>query len=206
MEFETKDLKIEDLENYAKSITDELKARYYDLSGTYKDVWESYGDLQDEHSKLKSLYNELKEKCEDLTQEESESQYEYEAYNEGFENGEQSMQEKANKICEYWEENNTAVLSELFEGWTWTQIFENIETAYDKIIEYEKKEQEVNEIHVGDELIDSLSYKFIVTMIKGKYMYLIDKNGNYRYTVLNHELFTKTGKHYPLEEMLKELK
>ena len=177
---------VHDLIGYISEMLDEVECEYIDVS-------EDRDYLQRELKEFKEKDKEFP-KAYDL------------GYEEGFAKGEQSMQEKANKICEYWEENNTAVLSELFEGWTWTQIFENIETAYDKIIEYEKKEQEVNEIHVGDELIDSLSYKFIVTMIKGKYMYLIDKNGNYRYTVLNHELFTKTGKHYPLEEMLKELK
>jgi predicted nuclease with TOPRIM domain len=200
MEFETKDLTVEDLANYAKSITDELKARYYDLSGTYKDVWKSYGDLQDEHSKLKSCYNELKEKYEDLTQEESGSQYEYEAYNEGFENGEQSMQEKANKICEYWEDNNTAVLSELFDGWTWTQIFENIETAYDKIIEYEKKEKEIK---VGDEVVDRDGTKYVVRFLNDSYADALAYNGVS--VECDYADISKTGKHYPLDEMLKEL-
>ena len=181
-----------------------MSRNLYDLVGDISGILD---EVECEYTSVMEERDDLREKIKDLDEQEKEFPKAYDlGFEEGFAKGEQSMQEKANKICEYWEENNTAVLSELFDGWTWTQIFRNIEKAYNKIIEYEKKEQEVNEIHVGDELVGDYGFKYIVTKLDGKEVCLVDNHGDIRHTFLNHEAFTKTGKHYPLEEMLKELK
>ncbi len=187
MDIEIKDSTIEDLSYYAKMIFDEMEARYDDLSALY-------GALHDD-------YNELQEKYEDLKQEESEPQYDYKAYNEGFENGEYSMQKKAYKICEYWNDNNTAALIALFDGMVLSQIFEDIETAYNKIAEYERKEKEIK---VGDEVVDCDGTKYVVRFLNDSYVDALAYNGVS--VECDYADVSKTGKHYPLEEMLKELK
>ena len=121
-------------------------------------------------------------------------------YEEGFKNGEYSMQNKAYKICEYWNNNDTDVLSKLFDGWTWTQIFEDIETAYNKIAEYEKKEKEIK---VGDEVVDCDGTKYVVRFLNDSYADALAYNGVS--VECDYADISKTGKHYPLDKMLKEL-
>ncbi len=171
----------------------------------YKKVWESYENLGDHYRRVKSRYNELKEMYEDLKQEESEPQYDYEAYNEGFAKGEQSMQEKANKILEYYQGiNDATVLNELFGDLTYVQIFGDIENVYNKIINYEKKKkQEEKEIHVGDEVVDKDGEKYIVRKLDDGHIYLLGNSGDA--FMSGYENATKTGKHYPIDDILKEL-
>ena len=137
----------------------------------YKFLWESYEELDEDHRSLGYKNLELKEENEVLKQEESENQ---KAYDMGFEDGEQSMQEKANKICEYWNNNNTATLIALFDGMTPTQIFEDIEMAYNKIAEYEKKEKEIK---VGDEVVDCDGTKYVVRFLNDSYVDALAYNG-----------------------------
>ena len=126
------------------------------------------------------------------------------AYDLGYEDGEQSVQEKVIKLCEYWCNNKTSTIIELFGGMTWEQIFGDIEKAYDKVIEYEKKkEQEEKEIHVGDEVVDKNGKKYVVIHLVGVFMYAMASSGK-SYT-FSYSDVSKTGKHYPLEDMLKEL-
>lgn len=115
------------------------------------------------------------------------------------------MQEKANKICEYWNNNNTATLIALFDGMTLTQIFEDIEKAYNKIAEYEKKERYEREIRIGD-VVTKDGNNYVVFGFYGEdnnTLDLITKHGVM--ASLHKDLVTKTGKHYPIDEMLKEL-
>ncbi len=112
---------------------------------------------------------------------------------------EQSTQEKANKICEYWD-NNIEVLQLLFKGCTWTQMFRDIEGTYNKIVEYEKKKEE---IHVGDEVVDVNGDKYIVRKIDDGQLYLLEESGDA--VTWGYSNVSKTGKHYPIDEMLKEL-
>jgi hypothetical protein len=195
---------VHDLIGDISEMLDEVECEYINVSEDrdylgreLKDIREKYEDLKEENDALGEDNDLLDEKF---------RKFQYDCgYEEGFENGKYSMQKKAYKICEYWNNNDMDVLSKLFDGWTWTQIFENIETAYDKIIEYEKKkEQEEKEIHVGDEVVDVNGQKYIVRKTDGLLIYLLQKNG-YAGS-LNYSNLSKTGKHYPLEEMLKELK
>jgi hypothetical protein len=179
MDIEIKGLTTEELAYIARMIVSEMEERYEDLSGAY----EAFRDECEESSKT------------------------YESgYEEGFEKGQEDLQIRAKRILDTFDKWEAYELVNVFGVTTNIELLNDIKTNYEKIINYEnKKKQEEKDIHVGDELIDSLGYKFIVIMIEGKIMRMIDKNGDYRYTCLNNELFTKTGKHYPLEEMLKEL-
>lgn len=171
-----------------------------DISGILDEVECEYTSVMEERDDLREKLKNVKEKYEDLKQEESEPQYDYKAYNEGFENGEYSMQKKAYKICEYWNNNDTDVLSKLFDGWTWTQIFEDIETAYNKIAEYERKEKEIK---VGDEVVDCDGTKYVVRFLNDSYADALAYNGVS--VECDYADISKTGKHYPIDEILKEL-
>ena len=179
---------VHDLIGYISEMLDEVECEYIDVS-------EDRDYLQRELKEFKEKDKEFP-KAYDL------------GYEEGFAKGEQSMQEKANKIIEFYRDNNNDIyvlqkvfsLNTIFDD----QILEDIEGAYNKIIEYEKKEQEEKEIHVGDEVKDEYGEKYIVRKIDSRGIYLLRHNGE---GVLDTgSNVSKTGKHYPLEEMLKELK
>ncbi len=175
----------------------EIEQLVLELEERYDLLWKSYEELDEDHNRLGYKNLELKEENDVLKQEESKNQ---EAYDLGFKDGEYSMQKKAYKICEYWNNNDTAVLSKLFDGWTWTQIFEDIETAYNKIAEYEKKEKEIK---VGDEVVDCDGTKYVVRFLNDCSVDALAYNGVS--VECDYADISKTGKHYPLEEMLKEL-
>ena len=129
-------------------------------------------------------------------------------YNEGFAKGEQSMQEKANKIIEFYRDNNNDIyvlqkvfsLNSIFDD----QILEDIEGAYNKIIEYEKKkEQEEKKLHVGDEVLFE-GDKYVVLSLEDGYASILTHDGTGGFLKYSYE-FEKTGKHYPIDEILKEL-
>lgn len=146
--------------------------------------------------------DDLQEKLKDLEEQEKEFPKAYDlGFEEGFAKGEQSMQEKMNKLCEFWNNNNTATLIALFDGMILSQIFEDIETAYNKIVEYEKKEKEIK---VGDEVVDCDGTKFIVRFLNDSYADVLAYNGVS--VECDYADISKTGKHYPIDEMLKELK
>ena len=168
----------------------------------YNDVWESYENLDEDYKRLQSRYNKLKEENDVLKQEELENQ---KAYDLGFEDGEQSMQEKANKIIEFYRDNNNDIyvlqkvfsLNTIFDD----QILEDIEGAYNKIIEYEKKKEQ--EFHVGDEVVDRNGVKYVVRALDGGNVRLFGHSGEA--FMLAYPNVSKTGKHYCLDEILKEL-
>jgi cell division septum initiation protein DivIVA len=173
-----------------------------DISGILDEVECEYTSVMEERDDLREKLKNVKEKYEDLKQEESESQ---KAYDLGFEDGEQSMQEKANKIIEFYRNNNNDidVLQRVFSRDVifGDQILEDIETAYNKIAEYEKKEKEIK---VGDEVVDCDGTKYVVRFLNDSYVDALAYNGVS--VECDYADISKTGKHYPLEEMLKELK
>lgn len=183
-------------------LTSSFNERANELKARYDELWGSYERLGGNYRRLKSRYNELKEKYEDLKQEESETQ---KAYDVGYEEGEQSMQEKAKKILEFCEQTKWKIVQDILGGKTELVDFvSNINEYYDKIIEYEKKkEQEGKEIHVGDEVVDRNGKKYVVRHLVGVFMYAMASSGA-SYT-FSYSDVSKTGKHYPLDEMLKEL-
>ncbi len=154
---------------------------------------------------IESRYKEMQKRCEKLN---DNCEYiELNSYGEGIKKGEQLMQEKANKILEYYSGINDAdVLSELFGDLTYAQIFGDIETVYNRIINYEQeKEEKEKEIHVGDVVKDIGGVKtLLVTNVANPYVYTLDKDG--RDGVRNQKDVVKTGEHYPLDEFLKGLK
>ena len=127
-------------------------------------------------------------------------------YNEGFAKGEESMQEKANKIVEFWKETDWEETEELFgRSVIYGSVFKNINESYNKIMEYEKKKkQEEKEIEVGDEVENENGNKYIVIEIDkaGREARMIDRQ---TMCIIGIKHLTKTGKHYPIDEMLKEL-
>lgn len=178
-----------------------MSRNVHDLIG---DISEMLDTVECEYINVSEDRDYLGRQLKDFKEKEKEFPKAYDlGYEEGFEKGEKSMQEKANKICEYWDKDDTVVLSKLFDGWTWTQIFGDVERAYNKIITYEK-EQEEKEFHVGDIVEDIRSVrKLLVTNVVDPYVYTLDKDG--RGGVRNQKDVVKTGWHYPLNEFLKGL-
>lgn len=168
------------------------------------DISEILDTVEDEYISVIEERDDLQEKLKDLDEKEKEFP---KAYDLGFEDGEQSMQEKANKIIEFYRDNNNDidVLQKVFSRNVifGDLILEDIKGTYNKIIEYEKKEKE--EFRVGDEVMKN-EYKYIVFGFYGKDKNTLDLITKHGVMVSLHKSFVKkTGKHYPIEEMLKEL-
>lgn len=168
-----------------------------------------FKELEKDYEALEKEYKGLKEKYEDLKQEESEFPKAYDlGYEKGFENGEYSMQEKANKIIEFYRDNNNDidVLQKVFSRNVifGDLILEDIKGTYNKIIEYEEKEQRRKEFHVGDEVIDKDGKKYVVRLLEGAVIYAM--SSSCKSYMFSYSEVSKTGKHYPLDEILKELK
>lgn len=165
-----------------------------------------FKELEKDYEALEKEYKGLKEKYEDLKQEESEFPKAYDlGYEEGFVKGEQSMQEKAKKIVDFWDEADDEEIEDVFSDMEYGSAFENINESYDKIIEYEKKEQYEREIHIGD-VVTKDGNNYVVFGFYGddkNTLDLITKHGVM--ASLHKDPVTKTGKHYPIDEMLKEL-
>ena len=168
----------------------------------YNDVWESYENLDEDYKRLQSRYNKLKEENDVLKQEESENQ---KSYDLGIKKGEQLMQEKVDKMLEFREHTKWEIIEDIFGTKTaLVDFISNINEYYNKIINYEKeKEEKEKEIHVGDEVVDKNGKKYVVRHLVGVFMYAMSSSGS-SYT-FSYSDVSKTGKHYPLEEMLKEL-
>lgn len=196
---EITDMTKKELFSSLNEYVDEINKLVLEAEERYKLLWESYEELDEDHRRLGYKNLELKEENEVLKQEESETQ---KAYDLGHEDGEKSMQEKVNKLCEYWINNKTSTIIELFGGMTWEQIFGDVETAYNKVMYYENEKEE---IHVGDVVKDIVGVKtLLVTNVVNSYVYTLDKDG--RDGVRNKNDVVKTGEHYPLDEFLKGLK
>ena len=147
---------------------------------------------------IEDRYKEMQKRCEKLN---DRCDYiELNSYGEGIKKGEQSMQEKVDKIIDYWV-NNPSILTQWFGSETTLfQLLENTKQTCERI-EYEKEKGQ--EIHVGDEVVDKSGKKYIVRHLVGVFMYAMSSSGG-SYTFVYSDV-SKTGKHYPLEEMLKEL-
>ena len=180
MDIEIKDSTIEDLSYYAKMIFDEMEARYDDLSALYEALNDDYDELAKEKESSKT----------------------YEAgYEEGFEKGQEDFQIKAKKILDTFDKWEAYELVNVFGVSTNIELLNDIKTNYEKIMEYEKKKKQ--EIHVGDEVVDKNGKKYVVRRVYDDYIYLLAQKGDT--VMLGNSDISKTGKHYPLEEMLKEL-
>jgi hypothetical protein len=123
-----------------------------------------------------------------------------ETYSEGFRNGQKDCQIKAKKILDTFDKWEAYELVDVFGVSTNIELLNDIKTNYEKIIAYEKKK----EIHVGDVVKNVGSGKPLpVYKVASPYAYILDQDcqGGVR----SEKDVTKTGKHYPLEEILKEL-
>lgn len=155
------------------------------------------GFIEDRYKEMQKRCEKLNDRCEDI---------ELNSYNVGFKKGKELMQEKVNKLCEfYWDTIDVDILRAVFGNSTWAEILENVEEACNKILEYEEKERYEKEIHVGD-IVENISSgeKLFVTTIEKPYVYTLDKDG--KNGIINQDDVMKTGKHYGLDEILKELK
>lgn len=177
MDIEIKDSTIEDLSYYAKMIIDEMEARYDDLSGAY----EAFRDECEESSKT------------------------YEAgYEEGFEKGQEDLQIRAKRILDTFDKWEAYELVDVFGVTTNIELLNDIKTNYEKIINYEnKKKQEEKKLHVGDEVLFD-GEKCVVLNLEDGYASILTHDGTGGFLKYSYE-FEKTGKHYPIDDILKEL-
>jgi hypothetical protein len=179
---DNKDLLIKDL----KSDRERLQKAYRKLELGYDDLCEKYNDLQ----------NAFDESCEHRQL--LFTRY-ADAYSDGFKNGQEDLQIKAKKILDTFDKWEADELVDVFGVTTNIELLNDVKTNYEKIIAYEKKK----EIHVGDVVVDKNGKKYVVIHLVGVFMYAMSSSGE-SYTFVYSDV-SKTGKHYQLEEMLKEL-
>ena len=173
-----------------------------------KDLKSDRNRLQKLYGKLESEYDDLNEKY-DFLQNAFDESCEHrqllftryaDAYSEGFKNGQEDLQIKAKKILDTFDKWDADELVNVFGVSTNIELLNDIKTNYEKIIAYEKKKEE---IHVGDEVVDKNGKKYVVRHLVGVFMYAMSSSGE-SYTFVYSDV-SKTGKHYPIDEMLKEL-
>ena len=151
----------------------------------YDDLCEKYNDLQ----------NAFEESCEHRQL--LFTRY-ADAYSEGFKNGQEDFQIKVKKILDTFDEWDADVLVDVFGVTTNIELLNDIKTNYEKIIAYEQ-------INVGDVVKNVGSGKpLLVYKVESPYVYILDRDG--QGGVRSEKDVTKTGKHYPIDKILKELK
>jgi hypothetical protein len=184
MDIEIKGSTIEDLSYYAKLIIDEMESRYDDLSALYEALNDDYDELAEEKESSKTYES---------------------GYEEGFEKGQEDLQIRAKRILDTFDKWEAYELVDVFGVTTNIELLNDIKTNYEKIVAYEnKKKQEEKEIEIGDVVMKD-GHNYIVFGIYGNdsTLDLITKDG--LMVSLHKKFVTKTGKHYPIDEMLKEL-
>lgn len=170
-----------------------------DVCDIFRDMFCDVTEVLDEfESRYIELRDDLQEKIKDFEERKKEF---LKTYEEGLAKGEQSMQEKAKKIVDFWNEAEDEEIEDVFSDMEDGSAFESINESYDKIIEYEKKEKEIK---VGDEVVDCDGIKYVVRFLNDCSVYALAYNG--ASVEFDYADVSKTGKHYPLDEMLKELK
>ena len=181
----TQDSLIKDL----KSDRNRLQKLYGKLESEYDDLCEKYNDLQ----------NAFDESCEHRQL--LFTRY-ADAYSEGFKNGQEDFQIKAKKILDTFDKWEAYELVNVFGVSTNIELLNDIKTNYEKIIAYEKEKEQ--EIHVGD-VVTQDGYNYIVIDVydNDNTLAMITKSG--AVITLHKNYVKKTGKHYPIDEMLKEL-
>lgn len=183
MDIEIKDSTIEDLSYYAKMIIDEMEARYDDLSALYEALNDDYDELAKEKESSKAY---------DL------------GYEEGFEKGQEDLQIRAKRILDTFDKWEAYELVDVFGVTTNIELLNDIKTNYEKIINYEnKKKQEEKKLHVGDEVLFD-GEKCVVLNLEDGYASILTHDGTGGFLKYSYE-FEKTGKHYPIDDILKEL-
>ena len=179
----TQDSLIKDL----KSDRNRLQKLYGKLELEYDDLCEKYDDLQ-------NAFEDSCRHCNLLIKRRDET------YSEGFRNGQKDCQIKAKKILDTFDKWEADELVDVFGVTTNIELLNDIKTNYEKIVAYEKKKEE---IHVGDEVVDKNGKKYVVIHLVGVFMHAMSSSGE-SYTFGCSDA-SKTGKHYCLDEILKEL-
>ena len=123
------------------------------------------------------------------------------AYSDGFRSGQVDLQIKAKKILDTFDKWEADELVNVFGVSTNIELLNDIKTNYEKIINYENEKEE---IHVGD-VVTQDGYNYIVIDVydNDNTLAMITKSG--AVITLHKNYVKKTGKHYPIDEMLKEL-
>ena len=213
----TADMPLKDPAKNMKECIDELEARHADPEGR-EDIYKEYRDLKNNYNVMKEhyvfvdkKYLELRKKYDALKEENGELRqgclefpkaYDL-GFEEGFAKGEQSMKEKMNKICEFWEENSAQNIEVVLgKAVTLREMLSNIDESYNKIIDYETRMKK--EIEVGDEVENENGNKYIVIEIDkaGREARMINRR---MMCIIGIKHLIKTGKHYPIDEMLRGL-
>lgn len=121
------------------------------------------------------------------------------AYADGFRSGQVDLQIKAKKILDTFDKWEADVLVDVFGITTNIELLYDIKTNYEKIVAYEKQR-----IKVGDVVKNVGSGKpLLVYKVASPYVYILDRDG--QGGVRSENDVVKTGKHYPIDEILKEL-
>ncbi len=152
---------------------------------------------------IESRYKEMQKRCEKLNER---SEYiELNSYGEGIKKGEQLMQQKVDEMLEFREHTKWEIIEDIFGTKTaLVDFISNINEYYNKIINYEKeKEEKEKEIRVGDEVLYEDGNKYVVYCLTYGYIYALKYDGTGG--VFKRSDISKTGKHYCLDEILKEL-
>jgi hypothetical protein len=171
-----------------KSDRERLQKAYRKLELGYDDLCEKYNDLQ----------NAFEESCEHRQL--LFTRY-ADAYSEGFKNGQEDFQVKVKKILDTFDKWEADELVDVFGVTTNIELLNDIKTNYEKIINYEKKKEE---IHVGDVVKNvGIEKPLLVYKVASPYVYILDQDG--QGSVRSEKDVVKTGKHYPIDEILKEL-
>lgn len=177
------------------SLIKDLKSERERLKERYEKLVLAHNDLNVKYEILAKEYHETCEHCNLLINRRDET------YSEGFRNGQKDFQIKAKKILDTFDKWEADELVDVFGVTTNIELLYDIKTNYEKIINYEKKKKE---IHVGDEVEDKTGKKYVVRRVDDGYIYLLARSGDT--FMLGYSNASKTGKHYCLDEILKELK
>ena len=176
------------------SLIKDLKSDRERLLKRYNKLVLAHDDLNEKYEILAKEYHETCEHCNLLIKRRDET------YSEGFRNGQKDLQIKAKKILDTFDKWEADELVDVFGVSTNIELLNDIKTNYEKIINYEKKKEE---IHVGDEVVDKNGKKYVVIHLVGVFMYAMSSSGE-SYTFVYSDA-SKTGKHYPIDEIIKEL-
>ena len=175
------------------SLIKDLKSDRNRLQKLYRKLELEYDDLNEKYEILAKEYHETCEHCNLLIKRRDET------YSEGFRNGQKDLQIKAKKILDTFDKWEADELVDVFGVSTNIELLNDIKTNYEKIVAYEKQR-----IKVGDVVKNIEGGKILlVTTVASPYVYTLDRDGENG--IFDQDDVVKTGKHYPIDEMLKEL-
>jgi hypothetical protein len=174
------------------SLIKDLKSDRERLEKAYRKLESEYDDLCEKYDYLQTAFEDSCKNCESLTKRLHVN------YSESFKKGQEDFQIKAKKILDTFDEWDADVLVDVFGVSTNIELLYDIKTNYEKIIAYEQ-------IKIGDVVKNVGSGKpLLVYKVASPYVYILDRDG--QNGVRSEKDVIKTGKHYDLDKILKELK